>query len=424
MQTENQYDEAVRILTSREKFHICLGLDRISSILKILGNPQNKLKIIHIAGTNGKGSVSKIISEVLICAGYKTGLYTSPHILDYTERIQINNTPVPKDDFARLIKDICSLSAKKNIYLTEFEVLTAVMFKYFADNNTEICVVETGLGGRLDATNAAEHNLLSVITSISLDHTDRLGNTIEKIAAEKAGIIKQECPVVVNPENRGYKVIEITAKKLNSKIIKAQHAELQFSGNDSYAIIDGNKYIFNMLGLWQKDNLGLAAAAVSYLQEYGLNITEEAFSSALKNVVWPCRFQYIKEKNLIIDGTHNPDGARLLRSSLDFYFPTQKRTWIYGSMKNKDYKKIMKILFRDEDNVYFCEFNHSGSAGADDLYAAVQKNYKKIDIKNIEKFLTYAETDRIYIISGSFYLIGEILNLNQSLKNISRLDNS
>ena len=171
-----KYIDTINLLTSQGKFYINLGLDRISKILDLLGNPQDKLKIIHVAGTNGKGSACTIIAAILVKSGMKTGLYTSPHIYEYTERIKINGYDIKKDDFTRYIFEICKIADENNIHLTEFEILTAVMFKYFADNNVDIAVVETGLGGRFDATNVIKKNLCSIITHIDLDHTEILGN--------------------------------------------------------------------------------------------------------------------------------------------------------------------------------------------------------------------------------------------------------
>ena len=206
------YEKAINLITSQEKFHICLGLERILKVLELLGNPQEKLNIIHVAGTNGKGSTCAILSKILTCAGYKTGLYTSPHILEYTERIKINQKNISKNDFADLITEIAILAKINGIYLTEFELLSAAAYKYFADKETDICVIETGLGGRLDATSAISKNILSIITSISLDHVDRLGDTIEKIAYEKAGIIKSGYPVLINSQNKGFETVKNIAQ--------------------------------------------------------------------------------------------------------------------------------------------------------------------------------------------------------------------
>lgn len=406
---ENKYNNAIKILTSQEKFHICLGLERIAQILELLGNPQDKLKIIHIAGTNGKGSTSAILSAVLSEAGYKTGLYTSPHILEYTERIKINNHDISQEDFSNLVIETCDLAKKNDIYLTEFEVLTAVAFKYFAQKKIDICVLETGLGGRFDATNVIKDNLLSVLTSISFDHTDRLGDTVEKIAYEKAGIIKSNRPVIVSKNNAGYETIKECASEKNSKILTispSSSVEIKFENGINYVLFSENnkKYEFNLLGLYQKENLELALEVLNNLKEFP--VKEEVLKKALKKVSWPCRLQYDKEKNLIIDGAHNPDGAKVLKESLDYYFPDEKRIWIYGTLKNKDYKTVLKTLLNDGDTIYLYDFKHQNHA-----------NYKEISdclspgvlCKKAPEIAEIIESDGLKIIAGSIYMIGEIL---------------
>ena len=194
----NKYEKIKNILTSQEKFHISLGLERILKILELLKNPQKKLKIIQVAGTNGKGSTCRLLAEILILSGYKTALYTSPHIYKYNERIKINGENISDEEFLNYIEKIDKLAQKSNINLTEFELLTAIAFCYFADKKADIAILETGLGGRFDATNVCEKNLFSIITSISKDHTERLGKTIKKIAFEKAGIIKKNCSVIIS----------------------------------------------------------------------------------------------------------------------------------------------------------------------------------------------------------------------------------
>ena len=419
------YEKAIELITSREKFHICLGLDRISKILGLLGNPQDKLNIIHVAGTNGKGSTCAILAKILSCAGYKTGLYTSPHILDYTERIKINQSDILKDDFADLIFEISDLAKKNDIYLTEFELLTAAAYKYFSDKETDICVVETGLGGRFDATNAIDKNLLSIITSISLDHTDRLGNTIEKIAFEKAGIIKSGFPVLISKENNGFETVSKIAQEKNSKIITPEkETALCFENGINYALYNNKKYEFNMLGLWQKENLELALAAIEYLNNTGYEIDEKSIEKALKNVVWMCRMQYNPKYCVLIDGTHNPDGARVLRESIDYYFPEKERIWIYGSLKTKNYAKVMETLFRKNDEIYFYDFEYPNSVSFDELKKLVPDGVR-INQKELE-YLIEENRTKLVIISGSFYMIGSILSAGKSsgfLKNIAELVN-
>ncbi len=353
-----KYEKIKNILTSQGKFHISLGLDRILKALELLKNPQNKIKIIQIAGTNGKGSTSRILEEILSDAGYKTALYTSPHIYKYNERIKINGEDISDDDFLNYLEKIDKIAQKNDINLTEFELLTAIAFCYFADKKVDIAILETGLGGRFDATNVCSENLFSVITSISKDHTERLGKIIKKIAFEKAGIIKKNCPVVISKSNKGFKTIEETAKNLNSPIFLAdKRIKIKFENSLNYAIFDGKKYEFSLMGLYQKENLKLVLKSVEILLQKGFKIKKENILKALKKTKWPCRFEWHKDKNLVIDGAHNPSGTKKLRESLDFYFPDKKIIWIYGTLKNKNYVQNMKNLFRKGDEIYYFEFD-------------------------------------------------------------------
>lgn len=424
MENEN-YTNAINLLTSREKFHICLGLERVSKVLERLGNPQDSLNIIHVAGTNGKGSACAILSSILTAAGFKTGLYTSPHIIEYTERIKINNRDILQNDFADLIFEISTLAKENNIYLTEFELLTVCAYKYFSDKETDICIIETGLGGRLDATSAISSNIFSVITSISLDHVDRLGDTIEKIAFEKAGIIKNGCPVLLSSENRGFETIKNIALQKNSEIYTPLYnVELSFENGKNYAVYNGKKYEFNLLGLWQKENLELVFEAVRRLCLQGYDIPVKAVEKGLKTVNWICRMQYIPKYNILIDGTHNPDGARVLKESLDYYFPDKKRIWIYGSISTKDYKKVMQTLFTDADEVYFYDFDYCSAVSYDELCKNVNLNNKpsRINLKELE-YLSAENNHSLIVISGSFYMLGQILKKSSFFQNIAGVDN-
>ena len=371
------YEKAIKIITSKDNFYINLGLDRILEALAKLGNPQDDLKCIHVAGTNGKGSVCAILESVLRKAGYKTGLYTSPHIWEYTERIKVNGINISKDNFARYVEQIMAVG----INLTEFEILTIIMFLYFKEQGVELAVIETGLGGRLDATNVIKENLCSIITQIDLDHTDRLGDTKEKIAYEKAGIIKPNCPVITS---MGYEVIKDRADECNSMfILVPPFVQKEFSD------------ALSLKGRHQIDNLALVITAVQYLFP---EITEETIIEGLKKVQHPCRFEYIKEKNLIIDACHNPNGVQALRDNLDLYYPNENRRFLFGSLKRKDYKKMMEILFREGDEIYLNEFDYPEACTYEELKTACQYKTKKY---NNEDFTT----EKLNIICGSFYMI-------------------
>lgn len=379
---ENRYEDAIKLLTSQGKFYINLGLDRISAILNSLGNPQDSLKCIHVAGTNGKGSVCSIISTILTKAGLKTGLYTSPHIFEYTERIKINNSDISKDDFTKYLFEICNLADENNIHLTEFEILTAIMFKYFADNSVDVAVLETGLGGRFDATNVIKKNLCSIITHIDLDHTERLGNTKSKIAFEKAGIIKPNCPIFTC---EGYEEIKDKADECNSLFVLVTPFE--------------DTTNLSLKGSCQQENLSLALSAVRYLFP---QISENIIQEALREVKNPCRFQLCRD-DLIVDASHNPNGAMALRESLDTYYPNKKRCFVFGCLKNKDYKKMMEILFSKGDEIYFYHFNNPNSCTVEELQAAC--DFPSHQFKSLDCL----PKDYLKVVCGSFYMLNEII---------------
>ena len=372
------YEEAIKLLTSKGKFYVDLGLDRIKSALEKFGNPQEDLKCIHVAGTNGKGSVCSILDSILREAGYKTGLYTSPHIWEYTERIKVCGVEISKEDFSNYVFEISNCG----IHLTEFEILTVMMFLYFKRKNVDIAILETGLGGRLDATNVIEHNLCAIITQIDLDHTERLGNTKEKIAFEKAGIIKKNCPVITS---MGYEAIKDKADEMDSLFILAT----PFVRPDFVEAL-------SLKGSHQVENLALAINAINYLFK---NINDETIIAGLKKVKNPCRFQYFPMENLILDASHNPNGIQALRNNLDDYFPNEKRRFVFGCLKNKDFAKMMKILFREDDEIYFNEFDYPNACSYAELQANCPYKAKKYAGQNLSD-------DKLNIICGSFYMIG------------------
>lgn len=384
------YNDTIKDLTSQGKFYINLGLERISAIMELLGNPQDNINCIQVAGTNGKGSVCTILSSVLYQFGYKTGLYTSPHIFDYTERIKINNIDISKQEFSKYYNTIIKLADKNSIHLTEFEILTSIMYKYFYDNNVDIAVIETGLGGRYDATNILKTNICSVITHIDLDHTDRLGDTKNKIAFEKSGIIKPNSYTFTFEK---YDEINTAAKLLNTKLVIPNYN------------ID-NKYInaLSLKGVHQKENLALAMGVIS---EMFPKISEENIINGLKTVKNPCRFQYIKERNLIVDAAHNPNGFKALSESLDIYFPNIKRNYIFGCLNTKDYKKMIEYIKKDKNlnMVYVYHFNNPNSCDYETIKSAL--NISCYELKNIDEYKF--DKNILTVICGSFYMLNEIL---------------
>lgn len=393
------YNDAVKLLTSAGKFRISLGLERMVRIMELLGNPQDTINCIHVAGTNGKGSVCAIIGSILNEAGIKVGIYSSPHIFKYTERIKLSASfqggvpeccgliSISDSDFADYVFKISELADKNNIDLTEFEILTAVMFKYFADNNVETVVLETGLGGRFDATNIIKKNLCSVITHIDYDHTERLGNTLDEIAFEKAGIIKPNCPCIVLEGREAFydKAMEVGAELeiVNLYISSQSYEKLSLKGS------------------YQQENMALALAVI---EKCFPQISQNTIEKGLQNVKHLCRFEYIEDKNLIIDGAHNPNGIKSLVESLDNYYPNTKRRFIFGCLKNKDYEKMLNILLSQKDEVYFYHFSHQNSATFEELKAVCP-----VECKELTKDTKIDFNDgHLNIICGSFYMISEL----------------
>ena len=401
---------AKEILTSCDKFHINLGLNRIKKILNILGNPQDAYKIIHVAGTNGKGSVCKIINEILVQnfknSKVKIGLYTSPHLFSYTERIKINNKNILEGDFNNLVNENNNIAKNNNIELTEFELITAVAFYYFYINKVEYTILEVGLGGLYDATNIVKSPLMEVITEIDLDHTQRLGSTIEEIAIQKAGIIKENSKVVFLKSNKGYDILKQVAHDKNARVIEVPNVKVAVENGINYAFVDSKKYEFNLLGYNQADNLALALGAIEGI---GLNISSNILLSALKFVEWPFRLEYNKKRNILIDGAHNPSGIRVLRNFLDDYFKNDKKTFIFGCLNNKDYRKMLNILLYQNDEFYFYEFNYPNALKFNELEEEYKKRAIKIStIKEIKKIIEQKQNLKIFC--GSLYMLGKIFS--------------
>lgn len=397
--------KADEILTSHEKFHINLGLERITKILNLLNNPQNNKKIIHIAGTNGKGSTSKIINEILI-EHFKNnkniGLFTSPHLFSYEERIRVNNEKINSDKFNKLTNEIDILAKENNIELSEFELITAVAFHYFNQKKVEYIVLEVGLGGMFDATNVIEKST-SVITTIDFDHTERLGDTIEKIARQKAGVIKENSNLIISKDNKGYKIIEEIAHKKNAKILDLPNVKIEFN-DKNFAIIDNERYEFNLLGSHQAQNLALAMAAINSLN---LNIKKDTIKNALKKIKWHFRLEYIKDRNILIDASHNPSGIKTLKNFLDENFKNTPKTFIFGCLKNKDYIKMLDILNPKENELLFYEFDYPNALKFDKL----DEKYKAIKINSIENIENIIKSNNnLKIFCGSIYMLGKIFN--------------
>ncbi|MBR3988250.1 MAG: bifunctional folylpolyglutamate synthase/dihydrofolate synthase [Clostridia bacterium] len=417
------YKEALEKIHSLNKFGSRPGLSRVKRLLNDMGNPQDEVEFIHVAGTNGKGSVCAVISSVLKSAGYKTGLFISPFITDFCERIQINSTPIPPDKLSELTEYVFSYVEKLNkedIIITEFEFVTALCFEYFKREKVDLAVLETGLGGLLDCTNVINKNLCSVITSISLDHTDILGETIEEIAEQKCGIIKDTCPVISSEQP------ESAARVIKNSAIR-HHSPLLFSTdikvNVSDESIDGTTLEFNglnlelsLIGEHQVKNARTALAALAVLtKDAGIKISSDAMQEGFKNAVNPARFEVLsKEPLVILDGAHNADGMLAFANAVKKYTVNKKRILLMGMLSDKDSLTSSQYVEGLFDSAFTVPVSNPRTRSAEDM-AQILKNHIedvtvcKTPFEGFDKALKKAkEENSTLIICGSLYLAGEL----------------
>lgn len=326
------------------------GLERISGMMEQLGNVQEDLKFIHIAGTNGKGSVSAMLSSVLTAAGYRTGLFISPYIMRFNERMQVNGVPISDEELAEIIAEVQPVAESMAERPTEFEIITAAAFLWFARQKCDIVVLETGLGGRLDATNLISKNVCAVITNLGMDHTEYLGNTLGEIAGEKCGILKPGCPVVAyRSAPEAMKVIRARAKELECPVrtadfgkIKALSADLQ---GQTFQYKQFPELTVHLLGAHQLKNAAVALETISVLRKAGWEIPDEAVVQGMDATRWPGRFEVLQDNPLVIvDGAHNPQGVESLIAAVKEYLPGQHIVCVTGVLADKDWKPMMDRL--------------------------------------------------------------------------------
>ncbi len=326
------------------------GLERITELCRLIGDPQDKLKFIHVGGTNGKGSFCSMLSSVLIASGRKVGTYTSPYIYRFNERIMINGEPIPDEKLARLTEKVKEQADTMADPPTEFELITALGFLYFAEENCDIVVLEVGLGGRLGATNIIKTPILSVITGISLDHTAILGDTEEKIAAEKAGIIKKGVPVLCGcPAGGARDVITARAREMGCEIHYAKDAPITAMrcvlGETRFDYKSYTDVSIRLCGLYQPYNCASVLDAITVLLKMGIEIDDVAVYHGLKKAKWPARFEILaRDPDIIFDGGHNPEGIAALWDSVSYYYPGLKVVLLSGVMADKDYPQMAKSL--------------------------------------------------------------------------------
>lgn len=344
------YEQALTYIHSVNWTFCKPGLERITALCKALGDPQNKLRFIHVAGTNGKGSTSAMLASVLQSAGYRTGLYTSPYIRTFCERIRVDGENIHQEKLASLTEQIRPIADAMEDKPTEFELITALAFAYFAECECDIVVLEVGLGGRLDSTNVIKNTELSIITGIDFDHTALLGNTIEEIAAEKAGIIKAGRPILFGGgEGVARDTVFLVAQEKNAPFYTVDRS----SYRQKEATLNGTTFDYlhytglqlPLLGTYQSYNVTLVLTAIELLNRQGFAIDVEAVRKGLASVRWPARFELLSQNPIIIyDGGHNPEGVRAAVASIKAYFPNQKVNLLSGVMADKERDQMIETL--------------------------------------------------------------------------------
>ena len=344
------YEQALEYIHSVNWTFCKPGLARITALCRALGDPQKGLRFIHVAGTNGKGSTSAMLASILQKAGYRTGLYTSPYIRTFCERIRVDGENIPQATLAKLTERIRPIADKMADKPTEFELITALAFEHFYQSRCDVVVLEVGLGGRLDSTNVIENTELSIITGIDFDHTALLGNTIEEIAKEKAGIIKEGRPVLFGGG-------EGTARDTVCAVAQEKNAPFCVVDRSSYVqketSLDGTIFDYThytdlhlpLLGAYQPYNATLVLTAIELLREQGFAIDEQAVRQGLAAVRWPARFELLSRDPVILyDGGHNPEGVRAAVASVQSYFGTQKVNLLSGVMADKDRDEMIETM--------------------------------------------------------------------------------
>jgi dihydrofolate synthase/folylpolyglutamate synthase len=379
-----------------------LGLERVKDILCKLGNPEKKLKCIHIAGTNGKGSVCAMIDSILRMQGYKTGLYTSPHLKRFNERIKVNGIDIPDERLEELVKRVRQFYTCQ----TFFEITTAIAFLYFAEEKADFVVLEVGLGGRLDATNVVVP-LVSVITNISIEHADILGDILEKIAYEKAGIIKENIPIITLAKNSALNVIKGIAKKKNAEVIIPN-----FSVKNGKLSIGKHKNLELCLkGDFQFPNAAIAVAVIDTLNKIGFPVSEAAIRNGLKNAKWHGRLEFI-DKNVLVDCAHNPAGISVLADEVKKIRKNyNKIISVIAILKDKDREKMLEIISSFSDYIIFCMPKIARASEPEELAKMVKiPNETVHDAKNaLKKARKIANDGDLVVVAGSIYVIGEVI---------------
>ncbi len=416
------YKAAIDFIQGTKVFGSKLGLERISKLMDLLGNPEDKLQIIHVAGTNGKGSTIAFMSSVLIQAGYKVGIYTSPGLHHFNDRIRINQKEIDDDSVAEITDKIKSkIDEMLDMgfeHPTEFEIMTALALLYFKENKCNIVILEVGLGGRLDSTNVIKAPMLAVITPIDYDHMDILGNTIEKIALEKAGILKRGTRLILSPQREEAELVILKkAEALGIPVHKVSFSSIEpisWNENTQCFSVDQEEFKTSILGCHQIQNALVAIEAIYALETLGVDIPHDALKKGLVMARWPARFEVLsKDPLMVIDGAHNLQGVKILKENLLSYFPTKEIIFIMGVMKDKNYTEMIKEMKPLMHKVYTVTPDNNRSLKAEDLQEALSREgiLAKACLgipQAIEESMNQIEDNQMICAFGSLYFMGEL----------------
>lgn len=419
----NDHSELLDKLYNLQNIGIKLGLDRVIKLFRKIGNPQDRLKFIHVAGTNGKGSVCSIIAKSLESAGYKVGFFSSPHLISLRERFRINGKGISWNELENIFEGIWPIilqMKKNNEHITFFEATVAIAALFFSKNNCDFVLWETGLGGRLDGTNIV-NPVITAITGIGLDHTDILGNTEEKIAAEKGGIVKEKVPIFLGEMSKeAFSVIQKISVKKNAPLYSVKDVELIVTrGKSDTCLLPGwyfsstelsKQYFFPFVANVQNKNLKLAYLIIKYLSDkYNFNLTLAL--KGIENLKWPGRIQVLPDGK-ILDGAHNPQGIKVFVETIKECFPNQKFKTIFGCMADKEPIESIISLKEITSEFIFTPIDSSRQCfDPKEILNMVSKDISDIAykiVKNSEEALKYAGKSNT-VIAGSLYLAGEIL---------------
>ena len=434
------YQQAEGILQQYERFGVELGLERIQRLLAALGNPHQSVPVIHVAGSNGKGSVCACLSAILTAAGYRVGRYTSPHLVSWCERICINDQAIAPESLRDVLQQVQHAVDPIAPSPTQFEIITAAAWLYFAEQSVDVAVMEVGLGGRLDATNVCDRPLATVVTSLSREHWQRLGPTLSDIAREKAGILKSNCPAVIGalPPDAEV-VVRQRAARVGCSVIPVTPAQADGDGWALYetpeplraiASFQQWRYPIPLAGAHQRSNVAVAIAVVQVLQNQGWAITLDQIEQGLQQVRWPARMQWFQWQDcqVLVDGAHNSAGAIALRHYVDRELTQGARLkpplhWVMGFLATKDHAEMLQAILRPGDRLWFVPVPGHATAQPQALATLAQTICPELSVcqvcetplQGLQSAAHYAQQARspTIILCGSLYLIGTVLQTGQ-----------